>query len=342
VVIVFKIAIDLGYGYVKGINEKGDRYLVRTSVGTGVNRQFSEAFGTAKNSNEHLTIMQNGLEKQYFIGDLARKQSRDCSSPFEKNKIDHPSTKILLAAAAAKLTKGVKDNIHLVTGPPLLYASEQRESFMKSLQGYEAILQFAGEDVSIVKFDRVTVFPQGAAVVYHLLQIMPELLQPGNMFVVVEPGYKTTEILPFEITEEGLIEPVDGYGTTLEVGYHLVEKAVEESFIQKTGSKLPLSVLDRVINTESPIHYKGQQYDLVKEKRNAKEELARNIIDGLNHSLGEHVEFTQKIVFAGGTSQDEIIKNIFMAYSPNSIVLDDGQFANAKGLLEVARLLEEG
>lgn len=339
---MFKIAIDLGYGFVKGINEAGKSILIRTAVGTGVNRQLSTFFGANEKSRDHVIISQGGVEKQYFIGNLARKEARDCSSPFEKNKIDNPSTKVLLAAAFAILNENNNEPVHIVTGPPLLYAAEQKESFRKALMEFNAVLQFVGEEkFHIIKFDKVTVFPQGAAVVYHLLKKNPELAQPGKSFVIVEIGYKTTEILMFEITSDKRIQPISGYSTTLELGMNFVEKAIDEFFFQKTGSKLIPSALDRVMNGFPVVSYNGREINLEEARNNAKDEMVRNILDGVTQTLGEQIGFTNKLIFAGGVMQDEYISKKIKAVMTNDpVIIENSQFANALGMLEVARAVE--
>lgn len=336
---MFKIAVDLGYGYVKGVNENGDKFLCRTAVGTGSERGISKVFGSSKNSQEHVVICQNEIEREYYIGDLARKQSRDCSSPFDKNKIDHPATKVLLAAAVANLSKNNTKPIHLVTGPPLLYAAKQKESFQNALEDYSAAIQVGvNGSVQYINFDRVTVFPQGAAVVYYLLTLHKELAKKGDIFIIVEPGHKTTEILPFEIGEK--IEPMDGYANTLETGAYSIEEAIERNFYDKTGAKLTSMMLDRVMNGEQSIIYNGKEINLSEEKRLAKEELARNIIDGVNHAAGELIGFAKKVVFAGGLAKDPMMVEKFKSIGDNAMIIEDSQFANAHGLLEVAKIID--
>lgn len=338
---MFKIAIDLGYGYVKGINESGKTVLIRTAVGTGVNRQLSTVFGGSEKTKEHVIISQNETERQYFIGDLARREARDCSSPFEKNKIDNPATKILLAAAFALLSEENNGPVHLVTGPPLLYAAEQKESFKKTLTDYNAVLRFGGEEkFHIIKFDRVSVFPQGAAVLYHVLKKQPELAKPGNTFVIVEPGYKTTEILTFEMSANAKINPLSGYSTTLELGMNFVEKALEEAFFQKTGGKLIPAMVDRAMQG-APITYNGKEVDLRDARDGAKGELVRNIIDGIMQVLGEQLGFMNRMLFAGGVMEDEYIaKRLKALLKTDFMIVEDSQFANARGMLEVARISE--
>lgn len=339
---MFKIAIDLGYGFVKGINENGKTVLIRTAIGTGSNRQLANLFGGASRTKEHIIICQNEVERQYYIGDLARKESRDCSSPFEKNKIDNPSTKVLLSAAFAMLNDGNKGPVHIVTGPPLLYAEEQRDSFKKALTDYRATLQFVGDErFHLVEFQRVTVFPQGAAAVYHLLRNHPELTTPGKSFAIIEMGYKTTEILMFEISSDNKILPISGYSTTLELGMNLVEKAIDEAFFQKAGSKLIPSVIDRVMQGNPIITFNEKEINLTDALKGAKDELVRNIIDGIGQVLGEQIGYIDKVVFAGGVMQDEYIANSIRNSLKKSLtILENSQFANALGMLEVAKMME--
>jgi len=338
---MFKVAIDLGYGYVKGINENGKTVLIRTAVGSATNRQLSNIFDRSSKTKEHIIITENGLEKQYFIGDLARCDSKDCSSPFEKNKIDNQSNKVLMAAAFAML---VEDNrpVHLVTGPPLLYITEQKDSFKKVLTEYSSALQFVGEEkIHAIKFERVTIFPQGAAALHYLLHKQPELAKPNRSFAIIEVGYKTTEILVFKISKEGKIIPVNSSSTTLELGMNLVERSLGEALFQKTGAKFNLSTLDTVLRDDPVISFRGKEINLQEEVDNAKDSLARNITDGMIRVLGDQIEFISKIIFAGGVIQDEYIKNRIKAILKSDFfIVEDSQFANARGMLEVARMIE--
>ena len=340
---MFKIAIDLGYGYVKGINENGKTVLIRTAIGTGGNRQLTTVFGGSEKSREHIVISQNETERQYFIGNLARKEARDCSSPFEKNKIDNPSTKVLLAAAFAVLMEDNNGPVHLITGPPLLDAVDQMDSYKNVLTDYHSVLRFVGEEKNYdIKFDRVSVFPQGAAVAYHLLRKQPELAMLGKTFVIIDLGYKTTEIYMFEIVRGNKIMPISTFSILFELGMNLMEKVVDEAFFQKTSSKLIPSTVDLVLNENPVLIHQGKEVNLSDVKNAAKEELVRKIISGITQVLGEQIGFIDKIIFAGGVMQDQYIVNLIKtSLKSNFLIVEDSQFANARGMLEVASTLEE-
>jgi plasmid segregation protein ParM len=247
-----------------------------------------------------------------------------------------------LAAAYSLLTEGNNAPVHLVTGPPLLYAAEQSHSFKESLSNYQSVLRFAGEEkFHVVRFDRVTVFPQGAAVIYHIFGKQPELEQPGKVFVIVEPGYKTTEILMFEITQDKRIAPVSGYSTTLELGMNFVEKAIDETFFQKTGSKLIPSRIDKIMKGQSTVPYQGNSIDLWEVYLSAKDELVRNIVDGVTQVLGDQIDDIDKLLFAGGVVADSYIASrLKESFKANIEIIEDSQFSNARGMLKVAELVE--
>ena len=119
---VFKIGLDLGYGYVKGVNEAGKTVLFPSLVGNAYQRNLIGLFGQNLNNlieNMHV-VLRNGKEEQeeYFIGDLARREGRNVSYAFDENKINHPNTKAVLASASALLFPSNDEPVHIVSGLP--------------------------------------------------------------------------------------------------------------------------------------------------------------------------------------------------------------------------------
>jgi hydrogenase maturation factor HypF (carbamoyltransferase family) len=122
---------------------------------------------------------------------------------------------------------------------------------------------------------------------------------------------------------------------------NFVEKAIDEFFFQKTGSKLIPSALDRVMNGFPVVSYNGREINLEEARNNAKDEMVRNIIDGVTQTLGEQIGFTNKLIFAGGVMQDEYISKKIKAVMTNDpVIIENSQFANALGMLEVAKAVE--
>ena len=100
-------------------------------------------------------------------------------------------------------------------------------------------------------------------------------------------------------------------------------------------------MIDRVMNKNPVIEYNNKEVDLRQARDGAKDELARNILDGIMQVLGEQIGFVNKLIFAGGVMQDEYIANqIATSLKADFLVVEDSQFANARGMLEVARLIE--
>lgn len=339
---MFKIAVDLGYGYIKAVNERGSRVLMPSLVGAAHSRQLSEVFGGKNDLDlQHVVVsFSNGPEKEYFLGELARSECRDVSYAFDQNKIDHPATKALLAAAVANLHNGNNQPIHLVTGPPLKYIGDQQKEFRRVLNSFSARVRFVGRLDSIVnvEFARVSIFPQGGAAVYYLLKQVPQAAQPGATLALVEVGYKTTEILTVRIDEKNQIRPLDAYSTTLEIGMHILEKAVQEAFFAETGSVINPAWLIEALKT-GRVFYGGKEIVLTSAIERAREDMARAIVDGAKAQLGDVLNYCRLVAFAGGGAEE--IREYASSSIEHAVFLQDGQFANALGYMEVARAIEK-
>lgn len=95
---MYKIAIDLGYGYVKGMNEEKEKIIFPSIVGTAHDRALKDLFGTGvKNRLENLwvRIKAGNLDNSFFVGNLAG-DNISKSFIFDSNKIWHPNNIVLL------------------------------------------------------------------------------------------------------------------------------------------------------------------------------------------------------------------------------------------------------
>uniref|UniRef100_UPI001BD607D9 ParM/StbA family protein n=1 Tax=Tepidanaerobacter acetatoxydans TaxID=499229 RepID=UPI001BD607D9 len=256
---MFKIGLDLGYGYTKGINEAGKGVVLPSMVSAAYDRPLSALFGGQKENiinNMHI-VLTNDDKEEYFVGELARREGRNVSYVFDENKINHPSTRALLAAASMLLFPEEDVPVHLVTGLPLEQFAKQRRNFEDMLKNFKIIVSFKGDQkVKIIKFTKVTVFPQAAGAVYGaILDDIQKYLIPGSYLGLVDIGFKTTDFIAF-ITEDRMVLREDLSGT-INIGMAAVNSAADKLFTQRTGSKLDIPELMRLINT-GKIFYKGR------------------------------------------------------------------------------------
>lgn len=166
---MFKIGLDLSYGYVKGINEKGKRVIFPSLVSIAHDRSLSKLFQNSSNimDNLHVSISDGKDRQEYFVGELARNESRYATFVLDEDKINHPYTRVLLATATALLMPEDNSPVHMVTGLPLEQYKHKKDEFLEMLKNFKAIVSINKVDKSwVVKIDRVTLFPQAAGAVY--------------------------------------------------------------------------------------------------------------------------------------------------------------------------------
>lgn len=132
---MFKIAVDIGYGYLKGINEKGERIIFPSMVGSAHERSFKDLFGAnTKNrlENLHVYVKEGHIDGDFFAGSLA-KDSPSKSFAFGSNKIRHQNNIVLLSTATALLAPD-REDLFIVTGLPLEHYKTQRQEFNSFLK----------------------------------------------------------------------------------------------------------------------------------------------------------------------------------------------------------------
>lgn len=163
----FKIGLDIGYGWVKGVNERGERVLIRSLVAPPYSRDLNDAFGVENQDTDiHVVVtMPDGSKKEIFVGELALSSTK-AAYAFDKNKIDHPTTTQLIATATSMLTVGVDQPLHLITGLPLDFYKTQKVQFENYLREFKGKVQhkagkFEGTEYTI-GFEKATVYLQGA------------------------------------------------------------------------------------------------------------------------------------------------------------------------------------
>jgi plasmid segregation actin-type ATPase ParM len=195
------IGLDLGYGYVKGVNDKGKKILFPSIVSIGFDRILSGIFNTNENivDNMYVKIADDGGEKSYYIGELAKREGFSDSFMLDTEKYNQSEAKALLATATALLMTDEDKIINIVTGLPLKQYQTYRKQFEKEIKQYKAIVSFPEYNLTrIVKFDKVIIFPQAAGAVYHaLMNNLDKYMIKDSYIVLIDVGFKTTDYVVF-------------------------------------------------------------------------------------------------------------------------------------------------
>ena len=164
----------------------------------------------------------------------------------DKTNREYIEETILLAAHQIYGSTGETLKIDLALGLPLdLYKSENKyESFnmkLKNIQSNTIAGSVNGEDM-MVKINSIKICAEG----YSAFMSLHEKMDATSPFMVVDVGFRTTDILSIDIEDDG--EMVIGNYDTINYGMFEVFDDIKKAFMNDTGSVIPAdSIEDRIL-----------------------------------------------------------------------------------------------
>ncbi len=343
------MGIDIGYGFVKGINERGEKVRFRSLICPEYDRKMGSLFGAEEEENElHVVVRRSDNQsKSLYVGDLAL-ESGNTSYAFDRNKVNHPTTKILLATATSMLGQNVSEPIHLITGLPYDHYFEQKNEFEKALRSLEVIVEhkagkFKGRSKKI-KFGKVTTFVQGGASIYSSMMdvngmpVRKDLLGSGDLIAVINIGFRTVDIVVFEAGKKFRLIPSLSFTIDTNVGMIAIRNTAQDAFFRETGLRLTLPQIESIIEKGGKQYHRGKQVDISGDILAAKETVATNIKGHTTSRWGNNIDLIRTVFLNGGGALD--VQEQFTGFHPGLEIPDDSQFADAIGYLIVGRLEE--
>lgn len=198
--------------------------------------------------------------------------------------------------------------IDLALGLPLdLYKTEnKREEFEAKVRSLQSKVLFGcvnGHEIT-VKLNSVSVFAEG----YSAFISLHEKMDTESPFMVVDIGYRTTDVLSVDIDNEG--ELTIGNYTTVNYGMLEIFEDIKKAFMNDTGSTMPVSSVESRILFAPKVKVGNSKTvnikDWVKYGRNTVGEIFKQI----------HLKFpdlpNRNVYLVGGGSMlvDEIVKHM--------------------------------
>lgn len=331
------IGLDLGYGYVKGVNDKGKKILFPSIVSIGFDRILSGIFNTNENivDNMYVKIADDGGEKSYYIGELAKREGFSDAFTLSIDKHNQEETKILLSAATALLMSDDDNTINVATGLPLEQYQTYKKQFQEEIEKCKAIVSFPEYNLTrIVKFDKVIIFPQAAGAVYYaLMDNVSKYMIKNSYIVLIDIGFKTTDYVTFLI--DNRLRFLPDFSGTIDTGISKIFATLGKLYTQKTGASANTEGLMEILK-DNDIYFRGQYISFEKEVNILKNELARLVKKGIIDKLKDEYEKVSTMFVAGGGGKD-LYPYLKDAHA-NVELVKDAQFANAYGFLKVCQM----
>ncbi|MFY9605038.1 MAG: ParM/StbA family protein [bacterium] len=326
------VAIDIGYGFVKLLSgQQGIRFP--SVVGRG--RELNYLSPLSKNNQplENLQININGQD--YFVGKLAIRQSELASRSLEQNRAVDPNAKILLLTAIGLLFQWEDQKFNLVTGLPTSYYANYSKEWSRELGGqYNIEVRQKGQmRQKKIAIREVYVIPQPFGTLYdQMLNTIGNITNQelSEMLVgIVDIGYKTTDYAVADKLE--FIEHLSSSTTTGLANVH----RLMASFLQKNFNLEKQDFeLDEIVE-EAAVRVAGKAQDLSSVREDFFAEIARKIINEIS-SRWDYRQFDIILLTGGG---GEALAQYIIPHFPNMVLVDDAQYANARGFQKLANKL---
>lgn len=327
---VQNVGIDLGYGYVK-ILENQKPYMFPSIVGVGSEIQYKSdmLLETDPLKNLHIEI---GNES-FFVGELAIRQSEIASRSLDQDRSKDKNAKVLTLTALTLLCQKDEEQFNIVTGLPTNYYAAYKDDWRDALIGnYKTKIWREGklwERSFSVKSARIVPQPFGTffnQLLNHNGEVVDESLT-GEMVGIVDIGFKTTDLAVSNNAE--FIDRLSFSTTTaLSSIYRIIGDRLRREFkVDKEDYEL-----DECI-TNKKIKIAGEEHDLSAWVDNTFRMVAGKIATEIE-SKWDYKMFDRILLTGGG---GEAMSHYIVDSFPNMTVVEDPQTANVRGFQKLAQ-----
>ncbi|MCX7884641.1 MAG: ParM/StbA family protein [Caloramator sp.] len=334
-----RISVDVGYGYVKAVNEKSRKILFPSVVAPYTSKGLGSILGGI--DDEYTVVMweygKPNQSKCFYVGDKAM-TSGGAIRTWEDNAANNSNIKVLVMASLSILGDG--SPVDLAVGLPMGFYNEQKNEIKKLFQGLDCSVNINGNGTVRTKVNSVFVFPQGAGAYYSAcLNIDGTVKNPdivNSSAGIIDIGYRTTDYLIMTKGKKG-IAPREDLSDSIDIGMNLIFQSIQREIEALTKKKIEILKIEQAVLWHNcDITISGQNFNLNDIKRKACEEFAERIISHIKFKWDNEIDYLRYIFIAGGGAIDSDIRDIFTKSFNNIYLLDS--YANAEGYLAAQAL----
>lgn len=327
-----KVAVDVGYSRTKAASARGTVCVpsVVAAAENLPNGVFTRTIG-------HTVRVRRagGHPEEYLVGEAAL-GSLGAVTTLSREKPREMHDLLVLAAAylcgagtpaSAFNTQGVE----LAVGLPLAYVRIQKDALKERLEGLAAWVSVDGGPEKYIRFRRVLVLPQGAAVLASANSIAP----PEGYVGLVDVGCYTTDFLMVTF-RDGAPAVIPGAWGSLEAGTHLIQRAIADEYQRVMGAPLAPRRLDetmRAVLAGKPVRYRGTQVNLHGALERTRRDTAKLIAQGVLAKWADRTDDLAATLIAGGGAL--VLGDKLVSELPGGTVVSNPVFANTEGFFHL-------
>lgn len=190
------IGLDIGFGFTKATNGR-DTIVFKSIFGDASEIQYREQMLGTPTIEDHLHLTID--DQEYFIGELAERQSNVRSFTLDQNQFISDFSKVMALAAIGNLAER-NEPVRVVTGLPISYYRRHRDELKQRLKGRHALTltDHQGDKLdTMVNITHVRVIPQPFGSLFNnMLNDMGEVRDKRYVrekIGVIDIGFRTSD-----------------------------------------------------------------------------------------------------------------------------------------------------
>lgn len=347
------IGVDVGHGYVKAVNEKGDGILFPSVISNRVPLLFGkiEGFGELVDQEVDSLNLKNlrvryhldGGERDFFIGMKALLSDSNTELLLSDDKFQEGEELIKALVAISLLTDTKVVTVDVGIGLPVSKYDKYKEGLKEMFQGSHHITlmdmgsgTYAEKQITI---SGLLILQQSLATLYDYVLHDDGSIEKGRMkelkgkVGIIDLGTRTTDVV---LVEDNILN--ETYSYTIDEGIAEVLRAVSN----RIQDELHLPVIkssaqvEKILVQQQGIYcYQGKDYNLNPIFREEMFRVAEQILKSIKTEWKDHFNELSCTLLGGGGS--EIFKEYFKERIYNIKEMKDPQFANARGYLKTIK-----
>lgn len=328
------IGVDLGYGFVKVTDGKKDK-IFPSVVGQARTLRYVTDETSEQSFIKNMDVIVD--DREYFVGDLANRQSDVVLFSLNENRMDENISNVLLVTSLALLAEGRSTNFNIVTGLPVGFFTETKQTITQRFKGRHNIIlrkNQQNEQEQTINVNEVKVLPQPFGALFDLIldyngTLVDEAMASSKVGII-DIGFRTTDYIVVDNLEN--IDRLGGSSNTaVSTAYFMIADMLKEEFkITK-----PIYQLDEIVRS-GEIRISGKTYNLEEIKKHAFSVVAEKLVTEINSVWTNKWELDMVFISGGGGMA---LAEHLLPHFENSMVVKEAQFANVYGFRKLAQRL---
>lgn len=328
------VAIDIGFGYTKATDGNKD-VIFKSILGEATEIQFPDDLFPRK-KQDLLNIKIEG--KNFFAGELAERQSNVRLFTLDQTQFITQFSKVLALVTLGNIVENY-DSVYLVTGLPVGYYKQYKDSLANSLLGEHkfSLLKSSDEEIEkIFTISKVRIIPQPYGSLLNIFLDDEGKAKNTDLFKqkigIIDIGFRTTDYIisdKLQYSERGSKTTDNG----ISKGFSVIANKLRE----KSGVNIEIFKLYEPI-MKGTIKIKGKEYDLTTVREQVLQQLASQVASDAERFWADDWDIDNIIISGGGGA---LLEKYLKSLLPNSqSAFDssvDGRFFNVRGYLKYGR-----